>query len=109
MTATRYQFQCLQAIDKFTVDGVSPSFRELQYALKVKGIGVVHTWVTALIERGYLTSIPTKARSLQVTPKGSALLVGNTDLSALSNAALKQLARSVQAEIRKRTPRDIAA
>lgn len=89
--------------------GYSPSLRELGLAMKppVYSPGHVFKIVGSAIDRGHLTKAPGAARGLEITEKGMALIGGN-DLSGLSNTALKQLARDVQAEIRRRTPRAVA-
>ncbi len=104
MSLTLPMLNCLKAIDRLTLDGVSPSYDELAGALGKASKSYPYRQVRILGKRGYLT-YRSAARSIDITPKGRALLSGAQDLSGLSNAALKQLARDVQAEIRRRMAR----
>lgn len=108
MSLTIHQLNCLKVIDRLTKDGVSPSIREIGMALNSPSQGRTQDMVLALIARGFLTKVDRAARSLEITPKGRALLIGSMDLSKLSNIQIKQLARDLQAEIRRRTPRAAA-
>ncbi len=65
---TPKQALLLSFIEKFLAehDGVSPSFEEMKVAIGLKSKSGIHKLVSSLIERGYLESIPNKARALRV-------------------------------------------
>ena len=63
---TSKQTECLSTIDALTVDGVPPSFAELRVALGLSSNNGVHRLIHSLRDRGYVSFMPRKARSLEV-------------------------------------------
>ncbi len=110
MSLTKQSLACLMAIDELTVKGVGPSYVELQDRLSVGSRSTIHRLVGQLQTYGYIVSDEHSngtraARGLHITARGEGVLAGNRNLTRLSNDALKQLARDVHAEIRRRTAR----
>ncbi len=56
------------AIERLTVNGVSPSYDELAQALGLASKSGINRMVTALVAQGAVTSTPAVARSLRVVP-----------------------------------------
>lgn len=64
---TERQYYCLCVIQELTAaKGFAPSLTEIGRELEMKGRAPVHALVKGLIERGYLTQIPRRGRSLRV-------------------------------------------
>lgn len=87
--------RCLEAIKDLTVDGVSPSFRELKAYLNLSTSGV-HRLVTALEERGHLTRIPNRARSFVVIEGDGLRHYSTESLHALQGRITRELWRRQQ-------------
>jgi repressor LexA len=64
---TRKQHDLLWYIDQFTRenDGISPSFDEMRAFLGARSKSGVHRLVNALEERGFITRLPHRARTLK--------------------------------------------
>lgn len=62
---TPQQARVLHAIRKLTVDGVSPSYRELAVELKL-GLGNVHQLVARLKDKGLVSHEPDRRRTIQI-------------------------------------------
>jgi len=67
---TPRQRECLDVIQRLSLDGVPPSFREIGDALGVSGSGV-HRLVHGLAERGAIHFRPDRPRSIEVVRKAS--------------------------------------
>lgn len=65
MSLTPTMRRCLDAIDRLTVCGVPPSYRQLADAIGVKSVSGAHRTVQLLVERGYVRT-GGKARTLEV-------------------------------------------
>lgn len=63
---THAQAACLAAIRRLTLEGVSPSLEELRQALRFSSKGQVHRVLTELLERGRVTWIQGRARSIVI-------------------------------------------
>lgn len=60
--------QCLAAISALTVDGVSPTYREIADAMGLKSKSNVHRFVSDLVRQGYISRRPHRENSLRVIP-----------------------------------------
>lgn len=71
ISMTHMQAQALDFIARFTRenDGVGPSFQELSDELGLKSKSGAYRLVEALVERGRLTRLPNRARTLRVVPE----------------------------------------
>lgn len=71
---TKKQLDLLVFIDNYIKKtGFSPSFEEMKEGLGLKSKSGIHSFINALIERGFLAKMPNKARALEVIklPDGS--------------------------------------
>ena len=66
---TPKQEECLKAIRRLTVGGVSPSYDELREALGLTSKSGVHRLVHGLAERGHIVINYGKRRSIGMAPK----------------------------------------
>lgn len=66
---TPQQKRLLDAIEELTVEGVSPSYEQLMERLGLASKSGVHRLVQALKERGVLSDIPGRARSLSIVTR----------------------------------------
>jgi SOS-response transcriptional repressor LexA len=72
---TKSQRECFEVIEQLIAEkGEGPSVRELQAALGLKSPGHVTEMLASLKERGWITYLPHKARSIVVVPQGGAPL-----------------------------------
>lgn len=64
---TRHQRKTLLYIDGFIrSQGISPSYQDIRRYLGISSTSGVHRAIRALAERGYLSYIPNRARSLRI-------------------------------------------
>lgn len=63
---TPMQRKMLAAIEELTVDGVCPTYRDLQARLGMASLNNVHRLIHILLEEGHLTRTEGRARSLRV-------------------------------------------
>ncbi len=71
---TQRQRDCLTAIKThINVHGVSPSIKEIAIAMNSKSRGRVHSILVALQERGWISFLPRKVRSIVVVPDSGPL------------------------------------
>ena len=84
-----YEYIC-QRVDN---NGVGPSFDEMVTHMDLRSKSGIHRIVQALIERGYVKSIPNRARSITPIRRGSQ---GDTSFSMLEGALI-QIRLAVQA------------
>ncbi len=64
---TRKQFELLRFIhERLTEAGVPPSFDEMKDALDLRSKSGIHRLITALEERGFIRSLPNRARAIEV-------------------------------------------
>lgn len=69
---TRSQRECFEVIERFLAErDEAPSVRELQRALGLQSPGHVTDMLKSLKERGWITYLPHKARSIVIVPKGA--------------------------------------
>jgi repressor LexA len=52
--------------ERLSASGVSPSFDEMKDALGLKSKSGIHRLITGLVERGFITRLPHRARALEV-------------------------------------------
>ena len=58
--------ETLEAIRRLTVDGVAPTQKALRIALGLKFNKTLQARLTALVEKGAITMVPAKARSIRI-------------------------------------------
>lgn len=63
---TRAQRDCLLVIQELSGDGVPPSLDEIAHELCLCNRGRAHALLTGLRDRGFLTWLPHRARSIAV-------------------------------------------
>lgn len=64
---TLCQRQAMQIIQElFDATGIAPSYKELARELGVTSRGSVHRLILALEERGYITRLPHRARTIAI-------------------------------------------
>jgi SOS-response transcriptional repressor LexA len=88
---TAPQNACLKAIERLTVDGVSPTFAELRDELGLASKSGVHRLMNGLKERGAVTFLPRSPRSVRVLPTA----IGPNELQHLSSAELRTTAAHI--------------
>jgi SOS-response transcriptional repressor LexA len=81
---TQAQANCLAALKKLTVDGVPPSYEELQAELGLRNRSNVARLMVALRDRGLIT-FGHRARSVQVIED-----INPAQLNAMGDAALRR-------------------
>lgn len=64
--------ECLRVIDDLTDDGVPPTLDEIKEAMGLPSKSSVHRLVAKLTERGYVRSLPYRARSLEIVRRPEA-------------------------------------
>lgn len=88
-TLTRKQVRVLEIInDSRTVDGYSPTMREIASGLGVSSVATVAGHVDALEARGLLRRRPDRARSLLLTSRGRAVLEGRSPAAGAGRAGV---------------------
>lgn len=91
---TPKQKEMLDAIEALTVDGVSPTFRDLKDYLGMTSLNNVHRVIHRLIEDGYLIHVSGRWRSLRLvsrTDSRSVETMDVRDLIALQTAINRRL------------------
>lgn len=91
---TRKQKAMLDAIQALTVDGVAPTYRDLQAHLGMTSLNNVHRLIHRLIEDGYLIHSDGRARSLRLVStidRASIETMRVSDLVALQAAISRRL------------------
>lgn len=81
---TQKQADCLDAIKRLTVDGVSPSFEELRVDLGYASRHRIWDMLNALEERGHIRRLRNRARAIEVIEgdePGAAVMQALHDLS----------------------------
>src|SRR3954462_9261679 len=64
---TRKQYELLRFIsERLKQSGVPPSFDEMKDALDLRSKSGIHRLITALEERGFIRTLPHRARALEV-------------------------------------------
>ena len=103
---TRRQAECLSFIEQHMAanSGVAPSYDEMMMALGMKSRSGVHQTVHGLIERGYVRTLPFRARALEIIRPApgdeSADLASR--LSRLNDDGFARVAKAVLAEGQRR-------
>lgn len=90
---TRQMADCLTVIDEMTVDGVPPSYAEIQAALGVSSKSRVFLLVRALEDRGHIRRIPDRARSIEIIHRAP------DDLTSRLTSELLQMRKRIDAEL----------
>jgi len=88
---TPTQKRCLEAIDRLTICGVPPSYRQLSDALGLRSVSCTHGLVQQLVERGYVRAGTGKARTIEVIARPSlsahlSLLIDQNGVEAVERA-----------------------
>ena len=68
---TPRQRDCLDVIQRLTLDGVSPTFQQIGDAMGIVSKSSVHRLVHSLAQRGAIRFLPNVWRSIEVVRKGS--------------------------------------
>lgn len=63
---TPKQQACLRAIDKLTIDGVSPSYDAIAAELGTASKSNVHRLICGLEDQGFVRRLPNRARTLEI-------------------------------------------
>lgn len=90
---TQRERDCLDAIERLTVDGVAPSYMDLRSALGLVSNSGIHRLIKALELRGHIRRIPHRARSIEVVRTNA------SDLSAKLTSELLQMRARIDAEL----------
>lgn len=101
------QAACLTFIADFSDEhGFSPSYREIADFLGLVSVSGVHRRIAAMVERGYLRTLPGHARSLEVVkrPKPNAVT-----LNTLSTSTLEGMQREIRVILLRRAAASIRA
>lgn len=99
---TPQQKLCLDAIKTLTVDGVAPSYAELQAHLGLTSKSNVHRLIEGLVLRRHIRRIPGHARSLElVEPALDPYSVSGLD--RLSSDSLRRVADRCHSILRGRS------
>lgn len=102
---TRAQADCLAAIRRLTVDGVPPGYDELATALGLSSKGDVARLLNQLRDRGAVTWLPHRARSLVILEDQ----VSEPVIRALSDDAIRRMIDIGYDELAERSSRGVAA
>jgi SOS-response transcriptional repressor LexA len=65
---TERQAECFRTVERLIAAGQSPTSREIAKAMGISSPGRVHVLLVALQERGWITFIPKKQRSITIVP-----------------------------------------
>lgn len=85
---TPQQNACLIAIRDLTVDGVSPSIRELMAHTGMNSTSQVHGCVKALEQQGFIRRTPNRWRRIEIIERSGASL-SDDRIAAMSDDALE--------------------
>ena len=68
---THRQKECLDFIEGYiaSTGGVAPTFREMQGGLGAKSKDTIHKLLQQLAERGFIRTLPCRARAIEIIPK----------------------------------------
>ena len=83
---TPRQRECLDVIQRLSLDGVPPSFREIGDALGIVSKSNVHRLVHGLAERGAIHFRPGRVRSIAVVRKASRPVPFDAMAAAINDA-----------------------
>ncbi len=86
---TPQQNACLIAIRDLTVDGISPTFEEVQFHLGLSSKSAVHRLVHRLISQGHLKMNPRQYRSLEIVERGGGAGISEARIAVMSDDALE--------------------
>lgn len=92
---TPMQRKMLTAIEELTVDGVCPTYRDLQAHLGMSSLNNVHRLIHVLLEEGHLARTEGRARSLRVVGQFDEAAIermSHADLLALRGQIDRRLA-----------------
>lgn len=69
---TRRQLQAYRFIESYIREhGCSPSFDEIRGGLGMKSKAPVHNMVKRMVERGFVTTLPGRSRSIALTARAA--------------------------------------
>lgn len=91
---TKEQARTLEAIRALSVDGVSPSYRELMAELGHKSVSRIHVLLSGLKDRGLVAFDYNRPRSMRIIEPVQAI-----DLKALSKEQLTTLRTRIETEL----------
>lgn len=87
--------ETLAAIRRLTVDGISPTLRELQVELGLANVSGVHRALSRLKQRGLVSWEPNLSRSLQIVDQAP-------NYDAMPTSELLAISRQVEAVLANR-------
>ncbi len=101
---TKKQYELLKLLHlRIERDGIPPSFDEIKEELELKSKSGVHRLIAALVERGYVSKLPYRARAVEIIKLPAAMKrefdLFPQDVETKVAEAVKSLTTSVLAEI----------